>query len=186
MSVPAVQTKQQSILVIEDDQVYLARLIKAFASRGLLSYGASTLAETKEILSRYIIDFAVIDLNLSGESGLVILKSIKLIQPECRSLILTGFGTITTAVEAIKQGACHYLTKPTNPDLILDALKGEKVGESLTTSPTPLPSLEQVEWEHIQSALKSCKGNISRAAKMLGLHRRSLQRRLGKIPTGIK
>lgn len=174
---------RKSIVVVEDDDVFRTRLLKALSARGLQGYGAKDLQELSEVLAQESPDFAVLDLKLGRESGLEALRLVKERHSNCKALILTGYGTISTAVEAMKQGAFYYLTKPVNADKILEVLSDKSIDlESGEVKEVPVPSLNQLEWEHIQSVLKDCKGNITHAAKALGMHRRSLQRKLAKSP----
>jgi two-component system response regulator RegA len=120
----------------------------------------------------------VIDLRLPGESGLAIVRDLKALDPSTVIVVLTGYGSIATAVESIKLGATGYLTKPADADQILAALDGT----TAAANQFPAPSLARVEWEHIHRVLADCDGNVSQAARMLGIHRRSLQRKLSKNP----
>lgn len=127
--------------------------------------------------------FGVFDLKIPGGSGLSLLPEFKKIAPDCKIVLLTGYATFATAVQAVKQGAVNYLAKPAHADAILQALMG---AEATRTSSLPLPTLDQVEWDHIQRVLSDCDGNISKASKVLGLHRRSLQRKLAKFPDKLQ
>jgi two-component system response regulator RegA len=118
---------------------------------------------------------------VSDGSGLDLIHLLKRADPETRIVVLTGYGSIATAIEAVRRGATNYLTKPADADEILSAL-GEAAAESATVPAKPM-SLDQVEWEHINRVLLDCDGNISEAARILGLHRRSLQRKLAKFPS---
>ena len=129
-------------------------------------------------------DFVVLDLNLDGANGLASITPLIEINAAVRIVVLTGYASIATAVEAIKLGAAHYLIKPANADEILDAFETQAgaPGSTIATTPTPL---DRLQWEHIQKTLAQCDGNISVAAKRLGLHRRTLQRKLQKRPSGL-
>jgi two-component system response regulator RegA len=128
-------------------------------------------------------ELAVVDLRMPGGSGLDVVRELKALEPAMRILVLTGYGSIVTAVEAIKLGATNYLTKPADADEILNVLQADSpdAGQASNPALSP-PSLARTEWEHIQRVLADCAGNISEAARRLGLHRRSLQRKLGKNP----
>jgi len=121
----------------------------------------------------------VLDLRVEDGSGLDLIPRLKAADPATRIVVLTGFGSIATAVEAVRRGATHYLTKPANADEILAAFA--PAGAAVETPLQPM-SLDRVEWEHINRVLLECGGNISEAARVLGLHRRSLQRKLAKYP----
>jgi len=118
-----------------------------------------------------------VDLRLPGESGLSVVKDLKSLDPATVVVVLTGYGSIATAVESMKLGAASYLTKPADADQIVAAFEGTQPADE-----GAVPSLARVEWEHIQRVLADCGGNVSQAARMLGIHRRSLQRKLSKYP----
>lgn len=175
------QREEKSIILVEDDATYRTRLAKAFEERGLEVEQAESAESFQKVLSTKTFDFAVIDLRVRQESGLDVLSLLLEKQPDCRACMLTGYGTIATSVEAVKKGAVDYLTKPTDPDTILATLRGEAVGSN-----PEVQTLAQNEWEHIQRVLKDCGGNISTAAHKLGMHRRSLQRKLAKDPGKLR
>src|SRR5690606_18237981 len=124
--------------------------------------------------------FALLDLRLGEASGLDLIAPLKAIRPDMRVLLVTGYASVATAVEAIKRGADNYLPKPVTADAIVRALFGEQAGSDVPES-TMVP-LARVEWEHIQQALAETRGNVSAAARLLGTHRRSLQRKLARRP----
>lgn len=115
---------------------------------------------------------------MPGKDGLELIPDMLRIRPGVRIVVLTGYGSIATALEAVRRGAVHYLQKPADVDDILAAFQGDAPGQSVRESEAPAPSLDRVEWEHIQRVLADCSGNISEAARRLGIHRRSLQRKL--------
>jgi two-component system response regulator RegA len=127
--------------------------------------------------------YAVVDLKLGTDSGLALIPQLLEAVPALRILLLTGYASIATAVEAIKRGAHDYLAKPVDADAVVRALTEEDLDDeaSLQTPDAP-PPLKRLEWEHIQRVLTECEGNISEAARRLGLHRRTLQRKLAKKP----
>ncbi len=169
-----------TLLVVEDDDHLRERLVRAFGDRGFLAQGAASVGEAKR-LSDEAPEYAVVDLRIGDESGLDVLRALLAKDPATRVVVLTGYGSIATAVEAMRLGAVHYLTKPADADQILNAL--QRGASSDQTVPTGEPlSLARAEWEHINSVLVSVAGNISEAARRLGLHRRSLQRKLSKYP----
>jgi two-component system, response regulator RegA len=168
-----------SILLVDDDEVLRERLATALRARG---YEVRTAGSTDEALREVAKDspeMAVLDLKMPGGSGLELLKELRRVDPHTRVLMLTGYGSIATAVEAVREGAIGYLPKPADADEILAALAGTHTQKvpGLET-----PSLARAEWEHIQRVLTDCGGNISEAARRLGIHRRSLQRKLHKYP----
>ena len=169
-----------SLLVVEDDQWLRERLVRAFRERGFAAQGAASVAEALQ-RSEESPELAVVDLRVGEESGLDVLSALLQKDSATRVVMLTGYGSIATAVEAMRLGAVNYLTKPADADQILAALEPGSSGESLAPGAEPL-SLARAEWEHINHVLVSVSGNISEAARRLGLHRRSLQRKLAKYP----
>jgi len=168
-----------SLLLVDDDAVYRERLAKAIAARG---YDVRTAADAESAALLAEADspeFAVLDLRMPGESGLDLLRRLMAIDPATRVLMLTGYGSIATALEAVRLGAVNYLTKPADVDDILAAFNPEGTSPDLSTD-LETPSLARVEWEHIQRVLNDCEGNLSEAARRLGMHRRSLQRKASR------
>jgi two-component system response regulator RegA len=176
----------RSVLVVDDDEVFRSRLVRALRDRGWdvrdAADGATALALAREDTP----EFVVVDLRLPDASGLDLVRGLRALDAGTRIVVLTGYGSIATALEAIRLGAVHYLTKPADVDDILAGFARAGL-EPDTAPPTPLdadvPSLARVEWEHINRVLADAGGNISEAARRLGLHRRSLQRKLGKYPS---
>lgn len=171
----------QRILLVDDEPVYLERLARALRSRGCTVATAESAEAAPAAAQELNPQAAVLDLKLPGASGLHCLRELRAVWPELRVLILTGYGSIATAMEAVRQGAWDYLTKPADADQILAALH-RTPGAAVTPADPPPPSLERLEWEHIQRVLADHSGNISQTASALGLHRRSLQRKLQKFP----
>jgi len=169
-------------LVVDDDELFRNRLIRALSDRGLRASGAASVSDARERLPSLEVEKVVLDLRMPDESGLALLEDLRERMPQTRVVILTGYGSIATATQAIKLGATHYLTKPVGVEEILQAFSDSKT----ETAEFEVPSLEQVEWEHIHRILSDCEGNVSRAAKLLGMHRRSLQRKLQKLPADLK
>ncbi|MES1186648.1 MAG: response regulator [Myxococcales bacterium] len=172
-------SEAHTLLVVEDDDFLRERLVRAFNDRGFLAQGAGSIAEARR-LSEDAPEYAVVDLRVGEESGLEVLKALLAKDPATRVVMLTGYGSIATAVEAMRLGAVHYLTKPADADQIIGALH-RSASNAAAAAPEPL-SLARAEWEHINHVLVSVSGNISEAARRLGLHRRSLQRKLAKYP----
>jgi two-component system response regulator RegA len=170
----------RSVLVVDDDDVFRTRLGKAFQDRGFDVRTAHSAAEAIRLAQQDSPEFAVVDLRMPGASGLEVVRELHAIDPASVIVMLTGYGSIATAVEAVRAGAVHYLSKPADIEQILLAFAGRTATASGST--LEVPSLARVEWEHIQRVLSDCDGNISQAARLLGLHRRSLQRKLSKDP----
>ena len=171
----------QTILIVEDDATFRNVLVRAFEDRGFEAVGAGDGQSALTIARTDSPEMAVVDLRLPDASGLDVVRELKKIDPSTVIVVLTGYGSIATALESIRLGALHYLTKPTDADRILAAFS---LGLSSRPRDLPLdtPSLARVEWEHIQRVLADCDGNVSEAARQLGMHRRSLQRKLSKYP----
>lgn len=165
-------------LVIDDDDTYRARLVKAFIDRGFQAKGASSGNEALQTMASPNPFKVVLDLKLESESGIDLIPALLSQNPLSKIVVLTGYGSIATAIEAMRRGATHYLTKPIDTDSIVSAFEQQ--------SQQPLPqkpaSLERVEWEHLQRVLTDNGGNITLTAKALKMHRRSLQRKLSKFP----
>jgi two-component system response regulator RegA len=170
----------RSVLVVDDDDVFRTRLGKAFQDRGFEVRTAPSAEQAIHLARQDSPEFAVVDLRMPGASGLDVVRELHAIDPATAIVMLTGYGSIATAVEAVRAGAVHYLSKPVDIEQILAAFEGKAALD--TGSEIGVPSLARVEWEHIQRVLSDCDGNISRAARLLGLHRRSLQRKLSKDP----
>ena len=173
-----------TILVVEDDDAFRRILVGAFQERGYEAHGVGDGAAAIEAARRESPEMAVVDLRLPDRSGLEVVQQLKAIDASTAIVVLTGYGSIATALESVRLGATHYLTKPTDADRILAAFQ-----HGLASRPRDLPaeppSLARVEWEHLNRVLTDCEGNISEAARQLGMHRRSFQRKLAKYP-GLK
>ncbi len=175
-----------SILVVDDNEVFRDRLARAFRDRG---YETRTAADCEQALASANEDspeLAVVDLRMPGRSGLELLRDLKQIDPSTKVIMLTGYGSIATAIEAIRLGATYYVPKPADADDIIAAFER---GQAPPLRPSEIkysaPSLARAEWEHINRVLADCGGNVSEAARRLGVHRRSLQRKLQKYPPPI-
>lgn len=175
--------KFERVLLVEDDAAFRERLAAALHRRHLKVWQAANPAEAKTVALKESLDGAVIDLRMPGGSGLDVVREVHALQPAMRLIVLTGYGSIATAMEAVKLGAADYVTKPADADQILAALRGRPVNhERPQEFSESIPTLDRVEWEHIQRVLSETGGNISRSARLLGLDRRSLQRKLAKYP----
>ena len=167
----------QSIMVVDDDDVLRNRLEKSFLRRGYIVHIASNRDEAVQMAALHKPDRAVLDLKMPGKSGLELLSEISTISPTTACVILTGYGSITNAVEAVKLGAVGYVTKPADADQVLAAFEDSPI---IDNPEFPPPSLAAAQWEHIQRVLADSGGNISEAARRLDIPRRTLQRKLKK------
>jgi len=172
---------ESSVLIVDDDETFSAVLARALTKRGYTTFVAHSIAEACRLAEKHNPNLAIIDLNMNMESGLTLLTKLKNINPSIKMLILTGYSSIATAVEAIKLGAVNYLCKPADADEILSAFENQTGNSTVEISINPL-SVDRLEWEHIQKILKAHDGNVSATAKSLGMHRRTLQRKLQKRP----
>ncbi len=171
-----------SILLIDDDKTFNDVLTRAFKRRGLDAEGATDAQGALDLAQRKAPSRVVLDLNLAGSSGLALIQPLLAINPGCRIVVLTGYASIATAVDAIKLGAVQYLAKPVDVEAILLAFEsGHHPRTTEAPSVQPL-SVERMEWEHIQRVLLENAGNISQTARVLNMHRRTLQRKLAKRP----
>lgn len=172
----------RSILLVDDSIVLRDRLAMAFQERGYRVAVAGNFDEAVAIFSQEPTELAVLDLRMPGKPGLMLLQELKQISPSTKVLILSGFGSIATAIDAIRLGATNFLPKPADADDILNAFArgGSDIEIPESEDEIPVPTLAQAEWEHIHRILADCGGNISEAARRLGIHRRSLQRKLRK------
>ncbi len=174
--------ERRTILIVDDDDALRATLVRAFAGRG---FDASGAANFDEAIARARLDppeMCVVDLRMPGGTGLELIKELKSIEPQIEIVVLTGYGSIATAIDATRLGATYFLPKPADVDDILTAFTRGKGPPSTDLDTSRAPSLARAEWEHIQRVLADCEGNISEAARRLGMHRRSLQRKLQKRP----
>jgi len=169
------------LLIVEDDADFARTLRRSFERRGYRVIAADSHEAMVELLAGHRPDFAVIDLKLGGASGLACVQTLRAGDPDVAIVVLTGFASIATAVEAIKLGASHYLAKPANTDEIERAFG---LGEGNPDAPVDgrQSSIKTLEWEHIQQTLMEVDFNISEAARRLGMHRRTLARKLEKRP----
>ena len=173
---------QPLLLIVEDDAALRERLARAFERRGLEVRQAASVEQAEALVAADAPELALVDLRMQGQSGLDLIPLLKAADPATRIVVLTGYGSIATAVEAVRRGATHYLTKPADADQIMAAFeRGDAPGETpLACQPM---TLDRVEWEHINRVLMDCQGNVSETARVLGIHRRSLQRKLSKFPS---
>ena len=170
-----------SILIVDDDVTFAGVLAAALTSRGYNPSIAHNSKQTLAAIQDQSFSKIVLDLNIGNESGLSLLPAITQYCDSADVVILTGYSSIATAVEAMKLGAVNYLCKPADTDEILAAFHNTKGNPEITTSEKP-PSIDRIQWEHIQKVLHDHNGNISATARSLGMHRRTLQRKLKKRP----
>ena len=171
----------QKLLLVDDDEVFLRALGGAMRKRGFEVLSALNAVEGFELAWTHQPGFSVIDLKLESDTGLDLIPRLKEVNASMVIVVLTGYASIATAVEAIKRGASNYLTKPVKADELVNALAGKK---AMTPGPEELApmSVDRLEWEHIQKVLQENDGNISATARSLGMYRRTLQRKLAKKP----
>jgi two-component system response regulator RegA len=172
-----------SLLIVDDDERLRTSLARAFERRSFSVSTASNYHEALEQARREPPELAVVDLRMEGPSGLELVRELKALDEQTRIVVVTGYGSIATAIDAMRLGAVYYLQKPADADDILAAFaKGE--AEPVLTQGSELdpPSLERVKWEHMSRVLADSGGNVSEAARKLRMHRRSLQRMLQKYP----
>ncbi|TWU34223.1 response regulator transcription factor [Novipirellula artificiosorum] len=170
-----------SILLVDDTLVLRERLSLAMQQRGFRVETAGDYDEAVEVFSQRPTALAVLDLRMPGKSGLELLRKLLQMEPKTRIILLSGFGSIPTSIDAVRAGAVNFLSKPADADDILSAfVRGDEPSVPEGINIFPAPSLARNEWEHIHRVLSECGGNISEAARRLGIHRRSLQRKLRK------
>jgi len=190
---PAETSDASSLLIVEDDDVLRPRLARAFRERGFEVREAPDVEAALDAARGDPPEYAIVDLRLGTRSGLEVVRALVDLDPATAIVVLTGYGSIATALEAVRLGATHYLTKPADVDEVLAAFTRGAGGAGApsdarfsaepVTVADPTPTLARVEWEHINRVLSDCGGNVSQAARVLGIHRRSLQRKLSKYPT---
>jgi two-component system response regulator RegA len=184
-SAAAAAGRAGTLLIVDGDERFRAELAQGIRRRGFEVAEAADPEAAIAAASERNPRFAVVELRLPGASGLEVVRELKAIAPATSVVVLTGYGSIATALESLRIGATDYLTKPIGTDEVLAAFaKGDDgvAAEPAPAVPFAVPSLARVEWEHIQRVLLECGGNISRTARALGIHRRSLQRKLAKRP----
>ena len=176
------QEESASLLLVDDDPTFCRVLSAALAKRGFFVSIAHSVEQAMPMAEENPPEFAIVDMKMSGASGLVLVKQLHELDPNTRIVVLTGYASINTAVEAIKLGATQYLAKPANADEIVAAFSHEADGNvPLSVQPA---KIENLEWMHIQRVLHENDHNISATARALNMHRRTLQRKLNKPPPG--
>jgi len=169
------------ILLVDDDETFCLVLNNAIDRRGYSVVTATNSAQAIKLAQTHTPAYAVVDLRIGEESGLTLVENLVEINPEINIVMLTGYASIATAVQAIKLGAKQYLTKPADADEIIASFNNNSNSESVTPADQPL-SPKRLEWEHLQKVLLDNDGNVSATARALGMHRRTLQRKLQKRP----
>lgn len=172
---------QLKILIVDDDPAFTHVLERALSRRNYQVCIAQNSQQAITLASEQPFDRAIVDLKMDGDSGLVAIAGLKQQQPALDIVMLTGYSSVATAVEAVKLGALNYLCKPASVDEILAAFNHSE-GNAEALIPENRPSVDRLEWEHIQKVLNENNGNISATARALGMHRRTLQRKLNKRP----
>ena len=169
---------ERTLLIVEDDKSFLQRLARAMEMRGFTVATAESVAEGLMRLESGLPAFAVVDMRLADGNGLEVLTALKRRRPEARAIVLTGYGNIATAVNAVKLGAVDYLAKPVDADDVVHALLA--LEDKVLEPPENPMSADRVRWEHIQRIYELCSRNVSETARRLNMHRRTLQRILAK------
>jgi two-component system response regulator RegA len=173
-------TDRPSLLLVDDDATFRAVLSRALEKRGFSVAMADSVEQALPLARANPPEYAVVDLKMEGASGLVLIQALHELDAATRIVVLTGYASIATAVEAVKLGATQYLAKPANADEIVAAF-GHSASADLPLNAQPT-SVERLEWEHINRVLQEQQGNISATARLLNMHRRTLQRKLAKKP----
>lgn len=171
-----------SLLLVDDDITFCKVLCAALTRRGFCVTVAHSVELALPLASVNPPEFAVVDMKMSGAPGLVLVKALHELDPNTRIVVLTGYASINTAVEAIKLGATQYLSKPANADQIVEAFSHQAGGDVSFSAPTT--NIGELEWDHIQRVMREHDNNISATARALDMHRRTLQRKLNKPPPG--
>jgi two-component system response regulator RegA len=169
----------RTILIVDDDEAFRTRLVRALRDRGLDASDAPDYDTAMACARQESPELALVDLRLPGRGGLDVVRDLRELDQTTNIIVLTGYGSIATAVQSVKMGASTYLTEPVDADQILAAFDARAGNQSMPPTAQPLA---RVEWEHIQRVMSDCDGNVSQAARLLGIHRRSLQRKLAKNP----
>lgn len=175
------RAERPNLLLADDDRTFCQVLAKAMELRGFAVDVVHDAASALRKIDATTPEYAVVDLRLPDMSGLKVVERLKAVDVNTRIVLLTGYGSIATAIEAIKLGATHYLTKPANADQIVAAFQCQRANADVAAAERPL-SVDRLEWEHIQRVLAGKDGNISATSRELNMHRRTLQRKLNKHP----
>lgn len=168
----------RTLLLLDDDEAFVKRLARAMEKRGFVPETAESVSAGKAIAQSRPPAYAVVDLRLEDGNGLDVVEALRDKRPDCRIVVLTGYGAIATAVAAVKIGAIDYLSKPADADDVTNALLAR--GDVMPAPPENPMSADRVRWEHIQRVYEMCDRNVSETARRLNMHRRTLQRILAK------
>jgi two-component system response regulator RegA len=167
-----------SLIIVDDDRAFLQRLVRAMETRGFEVRSGHSVSEGLDLIRQKAPAFAIVDMRLEDGNGLDVIAELNRVRPSARSIVLTGYGNIATAVSAVKLGAVDYLAKPADADDVTDALLAP--GDAKAPPPDNPMSADRVRWEHIQRVYELCNRNVSETARRLNMHRRTLQRILAK------
>jgi len=178
MSTTALPEGDKTLLILDDDLAFRTRLARALELRGFEVTSLGSVAEASDIASKSPPAYAVLDLRLEDGSGLSVVEALNKHRPDCKVVMLTGYGAIATAVAAVKAGALDYLAKPADPEDIVKALLAAP--DDKPEPPENPMSADRIRWEHIQRVYELCGHNVSETARRLNMHRRTLQRILAK------
>lgn len=171
------------VLIVDDDETFRTRLRRAFVQRNWEADAVASGEEALRFARERSPDLVLVDLRMPGMSGLEAVQELRAVDSSMAIIVLTGYGSIPTAISATKRGADYYLSKPADADQILGVYEHLRSAPAAAPEvPESVPTLARVEWEHMQRVISDCAGNISQAARLLGIHRRSLQRKLSKFP----
>jgi two-component system response regulator RegA len=180
VSAPIAESAEPTLLLVDDDEAFRNAMSAALARRGFAVTAAADAAQAEVVASKQVFEYALVDVRMPGASGIDLVATLRRLDEGTRVVVLTGYGTIANAVQAMRAGAVDYLTKPVDAAACERALLGR--GAIAPEADDDLPSLERVEYEYLQRVLADCGGNVSEAARRLGMHRRSLQRKLMRLP----
>lgn len=170
------------LLIVDDDERFRTQLERAMTRRGLVVTTAENYDTALDALEAKTFDMATLDLRMPGRNGLCVLRDLTRDHPDIQTVVLTGYGSIATAIDAVNMGATNYVQKPADADDILAAFERGKTPLEPATMSYEAPTLARLEWEHINRVMADCGGNVSEAARRLGIHRRTLQRKLAAYP----
>ena len=171
--------EDRSLILVDDDRAFVLRLARAMETRGFEVRVAHSVAEGMDLIRQKAPAFAIVDMRLEDGNGLDVIAELAKIRSDARTIVLTGYGNIATAVTAVKAGAVDYLSKPADADDVVKALLAAAAGEAPPPPENPM-SADRVRWEHIQRVYELCGHNVSETARRLNMHRRTLQRILAK------
>ncbi len=173
---------EPTLLLADDDDAFREAMSRALTRRGFAVTGSRNVDEAEDAAKKQVFEYALVDVRMPGRSGIDLVAALRRIDDGTRVVVLTGYGTIANAVEAMRAGAADYLTKPVDAAACERSLLGRSAEAVMTAEDDDVPSLERVEYEYLQRVLADCGGNVSEAARRLRMHRRSLQRKITRQP----